>query len=178
MNNQASRVYSQAFFELSKETNNLDRHMDDLKEISITLGEFPDIHTLLNNPNVSKEDKKELISSVFNYVDNKTLNLIKVLIDKSRFNIFDDFLREYKRQYNLEKNIAEGIVYSANKLDEQELSDLKKVLEKKINKKVELINEIDKSLIAGVSVFIDGKRIDNSIKTRLESLRSSIKERR
>lgn len=178
MNNQASRVYSQAFFDLSKDTNNLDKHMEDLIEISQTLRDFPDINKLLNNPNVSKEDKKEMISNIFKNIDNKTLNLIKVLIDKSRFVVFNDLVRDYKNQYNKEKNIAEGIVYSANKLETQELENLARILEKRLNKKVELENQIDESLIAGISVFIDGRRIDNSIKQRLDNLKSSIKERR
>lgn len=141
------------------------------------MNEYEEINQLLLNPNVTKDDKKQLISKVFSDIDVDTLNLLKVLIDKSRFLVFKELVKEYRKNYNINKNIAEGIVYSANKLDQSDLNNLILILEKKFEKKVELENKIDETLIGGISVFIDGKRIDNSIKSRLEVLRSSLKER-
>lgn len=178
MNNPATLVYSEAFFQLSKEKNKLDEHKENLYEILDVIKQHEEISGILNNPNVLKEDKKQLISKIFGHIEIESLNLIKVLIDKSRFDIFEDLVRDYKKRYNTEKNIVEGIVYSAYKLDLNDIKDLEKVLEKKLDKKVELDNEIDNSLIGGVSIYVDGKRIDNSIKYRLDSLKSSIKGRR
>lgn len=177
MNNRVSKVYSEAFFTLSLEKDKLDIHKKDLLEIEKVLNEYEEINQLLLNPNVTKDDKKQLISKVFSDIDVDTLNLLKVLIDKSRFLVFKELVKEYRKNYNINKNIAEGIVYSANKLDQSDLNNLILILEKKFEKKVELENKIDETLIGGISVFIDGKRIDNSIKSRLEVLRSSLKER-
>lgn len=177
MNNHVSKVYSEAFFTLSLEKDKLDIHKKDLLEIEKVLNEYEEINQLLLNPNVTKDDKKQLISKVFSDIDVDTLNLLKVLIDKSRFLVFKELVKEYRKNYNINKNIAEGIVYSANKLDQSDLNNLILILEKKFEKKVELENKIDETLIGGISVFIDGKRIDNSIKSRLEVLRSSLKER-
>lgn len=177
MNNRVSKVYSEAFFTLSLEKDKLDIHKKDLLEIEKVLNEYEEINQLLLNPNVTKDDKKQLISKVFSDIDVDTLNLLKVLIDKSRFLVFKELVKEYRKNYNINKNIAEGIVYSANKLEQSDLNNLILILEKKFEKKVELENKIDETLIGGISVFIDGKRIDNSIKSRLEVLRSSLKER-
>lgn len=59
---------------------------------------------------------------------------MKVLIDKSRFLVFKELVKEYRKNYNINKNIAEGIVYSANKLEQSDIDDLIAVLEK-ISKK-------------------------------------------
>ena len=177
MNNRVSKVYSEAFFTLSLEKDKLDIHKKDLLEIDKILDEYEEINQLLLNPNVTKDDKKQLISKVFSDIDVDTLNLLKVLIDKSRFLVFKELVKEYRKNYNINKNIAEGIVYSANKLEQSDIDDLIAVLEKNFGKKVELENKIDKTLIGGISIFIDGKRIDNSIKSRLESLKSLLKER-
>lgn len=177
MNNRVSKVYSEAFFTLSLEKDKLDIHKNDLLEIDKILNEYEEINQLLLNPNVAKDDKKQLISKVFSDIDVDTLNLLKVLIDKSRFLVFKELVKKYRKNYNINKNIAEGIVYSANKLEQSDIDDLIAVLEKNFGKKVELENKIDETLIGGISIFIDGKRIDNSIKSRLEALKSSLKER-
>lgn len=178
MNNKASLVYSEAFFELSKEKDKLDEHKKDLEYIYQTIEEYEDIENILNNPNVLKEDKKDFIQKIFGDLENDSMNLLKVLIDKSRFNIFKDLVKNFKKRYNKENNIAEGFIYSASKLEDEDISNIEQILTKKLEKKVELTNSIDESLIGGVSVFVEGKRIDNSIKNRLETLKSSLKERR
>lgn len=67
-------------------------------------------------------------------------------------------------------------MYSASKLDSSDINDLVNTLEKKYKKQVELTNEIDESLISGVSIYIEGNRIENSVKNRLENLRARLKK--
>ena len=173
MNNQDKLVYSDSFFEMSKNTETIDDHMGKLIEISKTIEDFSNLKILFENQNVPKNEKFELISSIFNNIDSKSLDSMKLMMD-----FFKDLVSGYKERYNNENNISEGVVYSVNPLDYKEIYDLERILEKKIGKKVILKNEIDESLISGISVYIDGKRIDNSIKNRLDNLKNSIKERR
>ena len=174
MNNRVVNVYSDAFFELSKEKNKLKTHKKDLQAIKEIITEHMELKGAILSPTIEKSDKKNLIKKIFSDIDNDTLNLINVLIDKSRFTVFEDLTRDFNKKYNKEFNISEGKIYSANKLDEKEIKDLEKVLSKKFNKKVELENEIDNKLIGGVSILLDGKRIDNSVKFRLESLKAHL----
>lgn len=176
MDNPVSKVYSKAFFELSKEKGKLEKHREDLLYISQILGEHPDFKSLVENPNVLKEDKKTLFSKIFTDIENETSNLLNILVDKSRLDIIGDLILDFGKMYNEEFNISHGIVYSVNKLEVAEIKDLQTSLEKKLGKKVELINEIDQSLIGGISVLIDGKRIDNSIKSRLEGLKAHLRK--
>ncbi len=101
-----------------------------------------------------------------------------ILVDKSRFSDIDPIIRAYTKQYDGFHNISRGIVYSTESLSEEEIESLRKVLSNKFQKKVELENRIDEELIAGISVKLDGKVIDNSIKARLENLRRSLKNER
>ena len=174
MINPAVRVYSEAFFELSKEKNNLDIHKKDLNEVNNILKEYSQLNRILTSPSIEKEAKKEVFSEVFKDLEKDALNLAFVLIDKSRFSIFEDLTREFNKKYNEEKNIEEGIVYSIKELTESQMKDLENVLNKKFDKKVELVNKIDESLIGGISIELEGKRIDNSIKNRLTSLKAHL----
>lgn len=174
MNNRVVNVYSDAFFELSKEKDKLKTHKKDLQTIKDIITNHKELKEIILSPTIEKSDKKDLINKIFSDLDNDSRNLINVLIDKSRFTVFEELTRDFNKKYNKELNISQGKIYSANKLDETEIRDLEKVLSKKFNKKVELENEIDKNLIGGVSILLDGKRIDNSVKFRLESLKAHL----
>lgn len=174
MSNQVVNVYSEAFFDLSLEKDNLDRHKEDFTYLKKIMENNEEIELLTANPQVRKSDKKKLISELFGDLEKDLVNLLYVLIDKSRFGILEDLIRDFKKRYNQEKGIKEGIVYSSRKLDSSDMDKLLKVLEKKYNKKVELENIEDPDLIGGISISIDGERIDNSIKNRLENLRARL----
>lgn len=178
MNNLVSEVYSKAFFDLSKDKEKTEDHMKDLSYVGEVLKENPKLRDILNNPNIDKNDKKELLSKIFLDIDGYTKNFLAILVDKSRFSDIDPIIRAYTKQYDGFHNISRGIVYSTESLSEEEIESLRKVLSNKFQKKVELENRIDEELIAGISVKLDGKVIDNSIKARLENLRRSLKNER
>lgn len=174
MNDNVVNVYSKAFFQLSDEKDKLDLHKENLSYVKEVFDNNADFSKLIENPNISKVDKKDALKQVFSNTDRDVQNLLNVLIDKSRFDILLDLIRDFNKKYNESKGIMEGIVYSANDLSDRDLNDIKQALEKKFSKKIELQNIIDKSLISGVSIYLDGKRIDNSIKNRLEMLRTQL----
>lgn len=174
MNDAVVKVYSEAFFDLSSEKNKLDTHKNDLNYIIDIFNENKELNNLMENPVVSNEDKKELIEKIFVDIDIDSKNLLNVLIDNKRFMILGDLVRDFNKKYNYANNILEGVVYSTRKLDKKDFKNLEKALNKKFDKKVELTNIIDESLIGGLSIYVDGKRIDNSIKNRLDSLKAHL----
>lgn len=174
MNDAVVKVYSEAFFDLSSEKNKLDTHKKDLNYIIDIFNENKELNNLMENPVVSNEDKKELIEKIFVDIDIDSKNLLNVLIDNKRFMILGDLVRDFNKKYNYANNILEGVVYSTRKLDKKDFKNLEKALNKKFDKKVELTNIIDESLIGGLSIYVDGKRIDNSIKNRLDSLKAHL----
>lgn len=178
MNNPISNVYSEAFYELSNENNNLKTNKDELLSFKNILEDNPKLKVILENPNIEKEDKKELISNILVNFDPNLINLIKVLIDNQRFNQFEAITEDFVKRYNDKENIGQGIVYSARHMSREDIAEIEKSLGKKLDKKVELENILDESLIGGFTVKLDGKFIDNSIRGRLEGLRSSLKEKR
>lgn len=174
MNDAVVKVYSEAFFDLSSEKNKLDTHKKDLNYIIDIFNENKELNNLMENPVVSNEDKKELIEKIFVDIDIDSKNLLNVLIDNKRFMILGDLVRDFNKKYNYANNILEGVVCSTRKLDKKDFKNLEKALNKKFDKKVELTNIIDESLIGGLSIYVDGKRIDNSIKNRLDSLKAHL----
>lgn len=175
MNNEnVINVYSSAFYELSSEKNKLDIHKKHLELVSDIFTKNVELKNFLQNPNISNDEKKEIISKAFKDIDIDLLNYLNLLIDKNRIMLISDLEKDFKKRYNKQMNILEGEVYSSYELKEDEIKDLEHLLKNKFNKKVELKNIIDKSLIGGISIYVDGKRIDNSISNRLESLKTHL----
>lgn len=176
MNSLVAEVYSDAFFNLSKENDNLDECKSELLFFRQVFSENSMFKKLLENPNIEKVEKKSLLDTVFEGCTRNSINFLKLLIDKSRFEDFDLIVSEYLKKYNHFMNISEGIVYSAREMDSEDMLQIQEILSRKYNKKVELKNIINTDLIGGFQIKLDGKMLDNSIKGRLDNLKSSLKE--
>ena len=104
------------------------------------------------------------------------LNFLKLLVDKSRFNLSIDIFKEFNSLANDYRGIKEGILYVATSLDEAKVKAIEAKITKKIGKNVELTQIVDESLIGGFKVVISDLVIDNSIKNKLESLKNDLVE--
>ena len=85
-----------------------------------------------------------------------------------------EILNDFNTKCNDKQNILEGTIYSVIELNEDQISRIEQVISKKLDKKVELKNEINSSLIGGVKVVINDMVFDGSITNRIESLKNSL----
>ncbi len=63
---------------------------------------------------------------------------------------------------------------SASKLGEDQLSRLKEMLEKKLNKTLELEVQVDSSLIAGIKVQANDLVMDNTVIAKIDAMKEAI----
>ncbi|MCT4661753.1 MAG: F0F1 ATP synthase subunit delta [Tissierellales bacterium] len=170
-----AKRYAVAFYDLAKEENALDKWYEELSVIVKSFYDEKEFMTMMASPQLNTQEKKDLVKNILEgKADNSVLNLIELLIDKGRFGIFDDVFAEFEVLYLEEKNILHAKAYSVVPLTEDKLTQLKNVLENKLNKKIEIENEIQKDLVGGVMLKIGDKIIDGSIKRRLELLRDEL----
>lgn len=175
----AHKSYAIALFDLAHEENKVEIYQEEVKAISNILKDNKEFFDLLINQFVSKEDKKNMLHNVFfDKIENMILNFLKLLVDKSRFNLSIDIFKEYNSLANEYRNIKEGTLYSAIPLDDARVKAIEEKVAQKIGKNVELSLVVDTSLIGGIKVVIDDLIIDNSIKNRIESLSSDLKTER
>ncbi len=166
--------YAQALFELAKEENKLDQFKQDLLGMQKTLSQNKELRDVMEHPKISKTDKKEIITQVYTEVDAYVINFVKLLIDKSRFKNFDEICKCYFAMYNDYNNIEIAFIESASALDEQEIQDIVAMLEKKLNKKIEVKTSVNEELLAGVKIRIKDEILDNSAATRLQRLKEQV----
>ena len=164
-------TYGNAIYLAAKEEGMLDSLRHELKEIEVLFEDNPKLMRLLCNPSIITEEKKKLVEKIFkdNILD-LSYNFLNVLIDKKRIGCFKGIVKEFNKLVAEKEGVASGTIYSVVPLDDTRIGLFEKEVESLLNKKVKLKNELDETLIGGVSIHVEGKLIDASIKSRLKGL--------
>jgi F-type H+-transporting ATPase subunit delta len=171
--------YAAALFELALDQKLEEPILKDVRFIEDIIITHPELITVLSKIQFTKTQKKELINDVFRqYLNPYTLNLLFILVDKNRSMILEYFVSEYLHLHNKHFKIVEAIAYSVTPMTKEEIKALEQSLSEKQNQSVSVINRIDPTLISGIKVRYDDKVIDGSMKSRIENLRTVLREGR
>lgn len=170
-----SKEYSKALYELADTNNFIDEINENLKSFILLLNENPDFIKVLTYPKISNQDKKKTIKDTLLNFNDLFITFLYVLIDNNRINEIKDIASDYQRMVNESKGIYDVLVYSAKKLDANQIEATKLSLIKLLNaKSININNMVDESLIGGIKAFYDGKTFDLSINNKLNSLKNSL----
>ncbi|NLN14397.1 MAG: ATP synthase F1 subunit delta [Tissierellia bacterium] len=170
-----SKRYALSIFEAGLELEKLDIFNKELKYLDEVLKAEKDFFEILKNPRISKDEKKSLITEIFRgRLSQEVINFFYIIIDKRREKFIFDIIREYQSIYNEYNNILKVEAVTAIQMDEKAKEKLKLVLENKLGKKVDIINKVDKSILGGVLLKMEGKIIDSTIRSQLKKLENLI----
>lgn len=169
--------YAEALVKLAKDGKLIfEKVSEDLNLVKDILSQSKDLYEVLINPLVSVEDKKEIIDRVFsNEIDVLIVNLLKVLVDKNRFNAFGEVLNSYNNYLDDINNICRVKVTSAVEMSDETKKRLKAKLEEKLRKNIIIDLDINSDIIAGLVIKICDNIIDMSLKHKLEDLSKKIR---
>ena len=168
-------TYAQALFDAALESNVLEDIKNDFNVIRSVMKEQPQFMGILTLPKLDKNDKKELIKTIFSKDASQILvNFLMVLIDKDRIDLLNEIVVAFNQMVNEHFGIVEGTVYSAVPLSDAQLNQLTYVFTKKLNQKVKLNVVIDPSLLGGYKVNLGDVVYDNTIKLQLKNLKQNL----
>lgn len=162
--------YAEALFGLANESSQIEKVYSDFKVIKESFD--ADIYKFLIHPKITKKDKKEIIA---NSVTNDLLKrFIFVLIDNSRIEILEDTLVEFKKIINKQNKVMVVQVFSNKKLSTEQTERLVTNLKIKHNRKIELENIVDRSIVGGLRIEFEGMILDDTINNYLHSLKANL----
>ena len=169
----SARRYARAVFELD-EKDRIAEWQADLDKI-INIGKDATITAYLENPNIHFEDKAKLLQERLGDVNPMVLNLVYVLLIRSRLDMLPDIAADYQRLVDDYRGIERAEITTASPLDDETREKLRQEIGKLIGKKVILKTEcVDPDLIGGVVVKVAGKLLDGSTKGKLAALKKEI----
>jgi F-type H+-transporting ATPase subunit delta len=134
---------------------------------------IPAFNEALSNPLVVPEEKTKLLSTAIGEpIHPCLLRFIDFLIEKRRENKVMLIALEYQQLYRKENNILRADITTASELDEKAMAHLRSFVEQNFHCKAEMHVKVDPSLIGGFILDIEHERMDDSIKGRLENLKT------
>lgn len=163
------KTYGQALFDLAAEENRVDNFAAEADAIKTVFTQNPDLLVLLDHPQITKEQKLEVINNSFKgRISDELMGFLTIILKAGRQKfmpeIFDYFLNAVKAYRRI------GVVYiaSAAVLSEGQQADVKKrLLEITDFVDYEMHFKVDAGLLGGMVIRIGDKVVDTSIRTRL-----------
>lgn len=150
------------------ETESLDMVVGEYAMLERFSDEMPELIDILASPTIKKSNKKEIVRKMeFSRIFQ---NYLYLLLDKQRFNYLLKIKNEFDSLVDKSKGITMAVVKSARPLSSEQEINLKNSLKKSTGMDVDLMFEIDETLIGGISVQIGDTLLDSSIKNRLDEL--------
>jgi ATP synthase F1 delta subunit len=168
-------TYGTALFEAACDRDKTELINKELLALEDIFNSEPQFFELLCSPGLGAESKKDLITKVFKgRMSQELINFLYVLIDKRRVGQCYVIAKAYRKLYNEKLGVSKGTIYSAVSLTKDRLGKLEKETGRLLRKNVELENLVDSQLIGGIRIFIEGKLIDASIRTRLDNMKEQM----
>lgn len=175
-NSTSSKNYAKALAEIAQ-----DKVMsyDDIKrDLDITesiLESSNELKSILENTTISNTIKTDIVNEVFkNQINEKIINFLKILINKSKFNEFSEIKNEFEKILDDVNNIKRVEVVSAVPLTDEHKSRITEKLKNKLGKEV-IPNWFEQpEIMGGLVIKIEDDVIDSSIKKKLENLEITI----
>lgn len=169
--------YAIALYEVAKEKNKIDEYLNDFEEIVNLLKTNEECKMLINHPEVSTKQKRDIFKKLFEEkIDEGLLTFLLVLIDKGRIKFAEEKLNEFKKIHLERNNIIKVEIRTVIPLEEEEKKNLTDKLYHKYNKKILLEEKLDSEIIGGIYLKAGNDVIDYTLKSKLYDLREYIKK--
>lgn len=169
--------YASALFDLASEAGNVSAVESDLEKLAAALADSPELAELIRNPQISRGDAAKAVSAIAGLLrlDGLTARFLGVLAENRRLGALPGMIRAFAAIAAAQRGEVTAEVASARPLSDAQVAALQEKLKAREGRTVKIRTSVDPDLLGGLVVTIGSKRIDSSIRTRLNSLAHAMK---
>ena len=171
--------YAQALFDLAKESNAADKVGADLATFQSLIDESDDLRRFLRSPAIAAEEQVKALDEILKRagIAGTAANFLKLVAAKRRLFAVADMIRDYHKLNDAEKGVARAEVTVAEPLRDAHVLALKDALASVAGSSdVEIAVKVDPAIIGGMVVKLRSRMIDSSLRTKLNMIRTRLKE--
>ena len=139
--------------------------------------QVPELGELLRNPQLDKRAKTAAVDAVAGEADPLVLNLLRLLVEKNRAGEVAQVAEEFERMAAVEEGELSVELTTAYELSDEEARAIVGQIEQRSGRKVDANRTVDPELIGGVVLQVGSRRVDASIRGRLEQLGRDLRTR-
>lgn len=169
-----AKRYAQALFRAAAEQNYVQEVAAELATVEQVFA-VPAVFSFFTNPGVAAADKKDALGRVFGpHLSAFTQNFLFHMTEKRRIPVLPEVFQAYRELVKEAGNIVTVEVVTAVPLAEPDQGLLAAQLADITGKTIELSARVDQRILGGLILQIGDKRIDNSVITKLERMKSQL----
>ena len=173
--NDLAKAYGGALYELAREEQLEELLLSQLDTVDAVFRENPEYLRLMDSRALPKAERLALLDTAFTgKVHPYLVNFMKILCERGAFSQFSMCREAYVGGYNEQHGIVLATAVSASALSQEQTQRLVRALEKKTGKTVRLTVKVDPSLGGGLRVQMGGYRFDNTVISRMDTLRRAL----
>lgn len=169
--------YASALFDLASEAGKVTAVESDLDKLDAALRESGELRALIRNPEVSRSQLGKVVAGIAKHLKLSPLtgNFLGVLAQNRRLGELPATIRAFHTIAAAQRGEVSAEVASAHPLTAEQLNLLEQKLRAREGRTVKLKTRVEPELLGGLVVTVGSKRIDSSIRTRLNSLANAMK---
>jgi F-type H+-transporting ATPase subunit delta len=170
--------YATALFELALEERALETVERDLNRFASALDAVEDLRRLVRSPVFTAEEQQRAIAAILDKmkIEGLTANFLKLIARNRRLYAAPDMIKAFRALLARHRGQASAEVTSALSLTEGQLRALQTALKAALHKDVQLDQKVDAILLGGLVVKVGSRMVDSSLRTKLNSLKQTMKE--
>lgn len=163
--------FAKSLLELSVETDVEDIVYKDALLVSKACNDARELVVMFQSPVVKSDQKLRIFNEIFtDQISDLSKRFFNLIIRKNREELIREISKSFIEQYKDFKNIHSVHVETAAPLSATNKMKVLEYLAKKTDEEIELIEEIDETLIGGIIVRLKDVQIDASIKNNLSKM--------
>ena len=173
---EVGNVYGEALYDLAKAESLSKIIGEQLHILQQSFQQEPDFIRLLSSPNLSKAERCRILDDSFRgKVHTYVLNFLKILTERGYMRHFSDCCDAYAEHYNTDNGILRVTAVTAVALSDAQKEKLTAKLHQLTGKEIQLLGRIDPAILGGIRLDYDGKRLEDTVAHRLDSIRDMLK---
>jgi F-type H+-transporting ATPase subunit delta len=171
--------YAQALFALSQETGTTENTAADLAAFIGLIEKNDDLQRLVKSPVFSAEEQVSALGALLAQTEiaGVAANFIKLVAAKRRLFAIADMIRDFNLLNDAQKGVTRAHVTVAETLKPEHIEALRTALtDISGGGDVDIAIKVDPAIIGGLVVKLGSRMVDSSLKTKLNSIRTRMKE--
>ncbi len=170
--------YASALFDLAKDELRLISVESDLNKVRDLLNESADLRRMVASPVFSAEEQERAIAAVLERAGIGGLvgNFVRLVARNRRLFALPGILTAFQSLMARDRGEATAQVTSAQPLTEDQKNELKTVIRDRLGKTVTIEAKVDPAILGGLIVKVGSRMIDTSLRTKLMTMKTHLKE--
>jgi len=170
--------YASALFDLARDESAIPATEEQLVGLSQALNESAELRRLVASPVFSAEEQERAIGAIADHlgISGLAANFLRLVARNRRLFALSGMIRGFRQMAAKHRGEVTAEVTSAHPLSDDQIGALKDALRQKLGKAVSLQTQVNPALLGGLVVKVGSRMIDTSLRTRLLTVKTRLKE--